>query len=150
PVPRLPDPDPPGHDHRSAQLSAGESSKREIADAQLPFGESRKLPCPPAADGLAVPSTSRVELHAQDRAFTSLAVEADWDDPAWSGFAEAYPGHQRDDDTWRRIQLLYGLDRSGKLTPATRVLVAASKPDSAIAALSEYVGAVEVIDLDGA
>ncbi len=52
-----------------------------------------------------------------------------------------------DTGLWERAHLIYGLDRMGKLTPSARVLVIATLPDAAIAALSEYVGRVDVLDL---
>ena len=69
------------------------------------------------------------------------------------GFSIHHLGRAAANDTiydaglWERTHLIYGLDRIGKLTPTARVLVTATLPDAVIAALSEYVGRVDVLDL---
>lgn len=91
-----------------------------------------------------------------ERPLSRLAAWEDWYDPDWSRFLEVYeaasmPGQRigRDRSAWEQTHLLYGLDRAGKLTPETRVLVAASAPERAIAALTECAGAVDVFPLGG-
>jgi hypothetical protein len=138
------EPDLAGKDLYLTLLSRGELSRPQIIEALRSSDEYRNLQTVPAAAPVAA------EPEPPPRPLSGLAAAEDWDDRTWSRFAQAYPSHPRDDALWQRVQLLYGLDRSGKLTPAAHVLVAAAKPDSAIAALSEYVGRVEVLDLGGA
>jgi hypothetical protein len=145
--------DPGGKDRYLGRLARGELSKRQILDALRATEEYRNLEHPPNADPpaeTAAPSPSPAEPIRQQRPLSTFAVAEDWEEPEWSRFAQAYPAQSCDDAAWRRVQLLYGLDRSGKLTPGSCVLVAAAKPDAAIAALSEAVGRVEVIDVSGA
>ena len=93
------------------------------------------------------------ELPAGDRPLSRTIACEDWDDPSWSRFLDPHLDRAAANDIiydaglWERTHLIYGLDRIGKLTPTARVLVIATLPDAAIAALSEYVGRVDVLDL---
>lgn len=93
------------------------------------------------------------ELPAGDRPLSRTIACEDWDDPSWSRFLDLPLDLTTTNDTiydaglWERAHLIYGLDRMGKLTPTARVLVIATLPDTAIAALSEYVGRVDVLDV---
>ena len=82
-----------------------------------------------------------------DRPLSRFAAYEDWDDRAWSTFAIPYAVDPRAEDAfsrcaarWEQVHLLYGLDRVDKLTGAARVLVVATMPDPAIAAISWRVG----------
>jgi hypothetical protein len=93
------------------------------------------------------------ELPAGDRPLSRTIACEDWDDGSWSRFLDPHLDRAAANDMiydaglWERAHLIYGLDRMGKLTPSARVLVIATLPDAAIAALSEYVGRVDVLDL---
>jgi hypothetical protein len=96
------------------------------------------------------------QLPATGRPLSRTIAFEDWEDPSWSRFLDPPPDPfpaaegDRDAGRWERAHLLYGLDRLGKLTPAARLLVIATLPDAAIAALSEYAGRVEIFDLTSA
>jgi hypothetical protein len=94
------------------------------------------------------------ELPAGDRPLSRTIACEDWDNPSWSRFldppwdrATAGDAAIYDAGLWERTHLIYGLDRIGKLAPTARVLVVATLPDAVIAALSEHVGRVDVLDL---
>jgi hypothetical protein len=93
------------------------------------------------------------ELPAGDRPLSRTTACEDWDNPSWSRFLDSPLDRATAKDViydaglWERTHLIYGLDRMGKLTPTARVLVIATLPDTAIAALSECVGRVDVLDL---
>ncbi len=95
-------------------------------------------------------------LPASGRPLSRTIAFEDWDDPSWSRFLDPPPHPfpavegDRDAGRWERAHILYGLDRLEKLTSAARLLVIATLPDAAIAALSEHVGKVEIFDLAGA
>ena len=86
-----------------------------------------------------------------DRPLSRFAAYEDWDDRVWSTFAIPYAVDPRTEDAfsrcaarWEQVHLLYGLDRVDKLTGAARVLVVATMPDPAIAAISWRVGRLEI------
>ncbi len=86
-----------------------------------------------------------------DRPLSRFAEYEDWDDRAWSAFAIPYAVDPRAEDAfsrcaaqWEQVHLLYGLDRMDKLIGAARVLVVATMPDPAIAAISWRVGRLDV------
>jgi hypothetical protein len=93
------------------------------------------------------------ELPAGDRPLSRTIACEDWDDPSWSRFLDPPLDLTTTNDAiydaglWERAHLIYGLDRMGKLTPSARVLVIATLPDAVIAALTEYVGRVDVLDV---
>ena len=86
-----------------------------------------------------------------DRPLSRFAEYEDWDDRAWSAFAIPYAVDPRAEDAfsrcaaqWEQVHLLYGLDRMDKLIGAARVLVVATMPDPAIAAISWRVGRLDI------
>jgi hypothetical protein len=69
----------------------------------------------------------------------------------WSTFAIPYAVDPRAEDAlsrraarWEQVHLLYGLDRTKKLIDTARVLVVATMPDPAIAAITGRVGRLDV------
>jgi hypothetical protein len=92
-------------------------------------------------------------LNPATRSLSRIIADEDWDDPGWARFLEltassdASGNPPHDIGVWERTHLLYGLDRCGKLTGSSRILVAATMPDEIIALLSEYAGRVEVVGL---
>lgn len=87
-----------------------------------------------------------------ERPLSRFAAYGDWDDRAWSAFAVPYATDPRADDAfrrgagqWEQVQLLYGLDRAGKLTETARMLVIATMPDAAIAAMSRLIARIQVL-----
>ena len=93
------------------------------------------------------------ELPTGERPLSRTIACEDWDDASWSRFLDSSLDQATANDViydaglWERTHLIYGLDRMGKLTPTARVLVIATLPDTVIAALSECVGRVDVLDL---
>ena len=93
------------------------------------------------------------ELPPANRRLSRTIACEDWDDASWSRFLDSSLDGATANDViydaglWERTHLIYGLDRMGKLTPTARVLVIATLPDTVIAALSECVGRVDVLDL---
>jgi len=86
-----------------------------------------------------------------ERSLSRFAAYEDWDDRAWSTFAIPYAVDPRAEDAfsrcaarWEQVHLLYGLDRADKLIGSARVLVVATMPDPAIAAISWRVGGLDV------
>ncbi len=86
-----------------------------------------------------------------DRSLSRFAAYEDWDDRAWSAFAIPYAVDPRAEDgfsrcaaRWEQVHLLYGLDRADKLIGAARVLVVATMPDPAIAAISWRVRRLDI------
>jgi hypothetical protein len=98
-----------------------------------------------------MPSATSAEPIATSRPLNRFASPEAWQDPDWTRFlprtGTVAGGAVPDIGQWERTQFLYGLERCGKLTLQSRVLVAVTMPDEAIANLSEYVGCAEVLDL---
>lgn len=88
-------------------------------------------------------------------ALNRVATIAAWEDRAWferlgSAFGpNTYDYFVRSRWLWERGQILYGLDSLGLLRPDARILVGAVMPEPLYAVLSERVGTVVVVDLDG-
>jgi hypothetical protein len=136
---------------------SGETTARSAAREASPAG----IRAAPADGGTACAVGPRSEWGIPilqewptgDRPLSRVVACEDWDDPSWLRFLDPpldrASSNRRNYDSglWERTHLLYGLDRIGKLTPSARVLVIATLPDAAIAALSEHVGRVDVLDL---
>jgi hypothetical protein len=136
-----------------------------IDPTRLPFDQLGDLldrieqlrPSNQIASQLAVPVDSALVPRATDRSISHCVAGEDWDDPSWLRFAEPYlksadeaADIPRDQEWWERIHLLYGLDRAGKLTEATRVLIVATRPDPIIGVLSRLAGKATVLPLGAA